>query len=95
MSGYKKLIEAAIEREKDILGEELAVNIAQDVAELEITDDGKVENINDGGKHALAKLVESYQDIGGAVSASLIAKELKENGIGEDLDLPEKLQERM
>lgn len=71
------------------------MQIAQDVAELEIDEDGEVININDGGKHALAKLVESYQEIGGSVSASLIAKKLTEEDLVENLDLPEKLDERV
>ena len=62
---------------------------------MKIGENGGVIEIKDGGKHALEKLVKSYQGIGGAVSASLIAKKLREDYLTENLDLPEKIEERL
>jgi hypothetical protein len=94
MADYAQLIEIVIEKEKEILGGKTAIKIAQDVPELEINDDGSLDEIKDGGKNALDNLVKKYQGIGGSVSASLIANRLKDEDL-EGIDLPERLEARI
>lgn len=94
MASYEEVIEVAIEKESNVLGEEAAINAAQDVEGLNVDDDGNILGIDGSGKKVIEKLVSNYEDIGGSVTASLIARKIKDVG-AEDLDLPEVLEQRM
>lgn len=94
MTTWNEALEAAIQKEIDVLGKNVAVRTARQVEGLDVGDDGSVTTLNRDGKQCLADLVEAYQDVGGAVSATLIARSIKQAG-GDDLDLPDVLAERI
>lgn len=94
MVGYDEAIEAAIEKEASVIGEEAAIEAAQDIDGANIDDKGNVISVGASGTEVLDKMIDKYTSIGGAVTASLIARKL--NDIGADgLDLPESIEERM
>lgn len=94
MSSYRDAIEVAVEKEKDILGEDTALKIAKEVDELQVDEEGNVLGIDDDGKTVLNQLVTAYQNVGGSISATLIARALKQHDIT-DLDMPSKLEGRV
>lgn len=94
MTTWEEAIEAAIQKEINVLGKTVALRTARQVPGLEVEDDGRVTGLERDGKQCLAELVGAYQDIGGAVSATLIARSIKQSG-GDDLDLPDILAERI
>lgn len=94
MTTWEEAIEAAIRKEITILGKNVALRTARQVSSIEIADDGSVTGLEQDGKQCLTDLVEAYQDIGGAVSATLIARSIKQIG-GDNLDLPDILAERV
>lgn len=93
MSEYREAIETAIDKEKDVLGRKTALQVAENVSGLEVDEDGEVQELAGEARAVLDDLVESYQDVGGSVSASLIAKRLKKEDL-DDLELPDRLEER-
>lgn len=94
MVTYTDVIEAAIEKETDVLGKDAALRVAKRVSGLEVSDDGSVDEMSRDEKEILEDLVEEYQDVAGSVAATLIARKIKDIG-GEELDLPQILLERM
>lgn len=94
MATYRDLIEAAIDRETDILGQGYAVKTARTVDGIEVADDGSVESLSGDGKDVLEALVEAYKEECGQAAVTLIAKRLAKEG-ADDLDLPEILAGRM
>lgn len=94
MTTWEDAIETTIRKEMDVLGSKVALRAARDIAGLEVDEEGSVTGLDRDGKQCLTELVEAYQDIGGAVSATLIARSIKEAG-GDDLDLPDILAERL
>lgn len=94
MVSYGQVIEAAIERESGILGEQKAVEKAKEVDGLEIDEEGHVLDIEGEGQQVLKRLVDRYEEVGGSVTASLIARRIKKIG-GDELELPEKLESRL
>lgn len=94
MTSYDGLIEAAIEKEKRVLGDDAALDVAESVEGFSTDDEGKVTALEGNGKEVLGRLVEKYEDVGGQVTASLIARNIKKVG-GEELELPNNLAERI
>jgi hypothetical protein len=94
LTSYDELIEAAIEKEKGVLGDDAALEAADSVDGFSTDDEGNVTALEGNGKEVLGRLVEKYEDVGGQVTASLIARKIKKAG-GEDLDLPDNLAERI
>lgn len=88
-AGYDALIEAAIDRERDIIGDE-AVDRARSIDGLDVDDDGSVRSLDRDGKAALGDLVDGYVAASGDVAAFLIARRI-ENVPHDDLELPANL----
>lgn len=94
MASYVDALEIAVQTEMDVLGEEAALAVVRDVPDLTVSDDGAVEELRGDGKDVLAELVRAYQDVGGDVTAALIARRIRRAEIT-DIDLPEVLEARM
>lgn len=94
MVTYTDVIEAAIDKEADVLGKDAALRVAGRVSGLTVGDDGTVEGMDRDEKEILKDLVEEYQDVAGSVAATLIARRISDIG-GEELDLPQIILERM
>lgn len=88
-AGYDALIEAAIDRERDIIGDE-AIERARDVDGLDVDAEGVVTDLDRDGKAVLGDLVDGYVATSGDVAAFLIARRI-ENVPHGDLELPENL----
>lgn len=88
-SDFETLIEAAIDRERDVMGEQ-AIAVARSVEGLTVADDGSVDAVDGDGKRVLGDLVDSYVAASGDVAAFLIARRI-ENVPHGGLDLPENL----
>ena len=82
------LVEAAIQREMDVLGDEQAVALARDIDGLAVADDGSVTAIDRDGIEILAALVDAYVEASGDVAAFVIARRLA-NMVEEPERLPE------
>lgn len=93
-TGYDDLIRAAIEREADVLGLEDAVQRANAVDGLSVSDDGTEVTLTGDGKAVLGDLVDAYVDASGDVAAFLIARRV-ENIPNADLDLPDNLDKHL
>lgn len=94
MSGYDDVIEAVIEREKEVVGKEAAVEEAREVNGLNVDEDGGVVSFRDGGKEILAALVERYVDLYGSVAAILIVRDLEDMDLS-GIELPEVLAKEL
>lgn len=90
---YRDVIETAIQKELDILGEQ-ALDIAREDGTIDVADDGSVRAITGNETEVFRSLVDRYVETGGAVSASLIANAIS-NLNTDDLDLPETIRERL
>lgn len=94
MTSYEDIITAAIKREIDILGEDVALRRARAVDGLTVSDDGTVTGIDRAGKDVLGDLVDTYVEYAGSVSATLIARSISNMDLG-GIELPENLAERV
>ncbi|WP_229380245.1 hypothetical protein [Haloterrigena salifodinae] len=93
--GYTVLIQAAIDREKDILGPADAVECADSVDGLVVDGDGTVVDVERDGRAVLGDLVGAYVATAGDVAAFLIARRLENMCDREEVDLPENLAKHM
>lgn len=93
--GYTALIQAAIDRETDILGPEDAIECADSVDGLVVDDDGTVVAVERDGRAVLGDLVGAYVVTAGDVAAFLIARRLENMCDREEVDLPENLAKHM
>ena len=75
---YEELIEAAIERQIEILGRGQAVEQARTVDRLTVDDDGTVLEVEGDGKAVLSAVVDAYKAIAGDLPASLIAYRIRD-----------------
>lgn len=73
---YGDLVEAAIRREMDILGDEQAIALAREIDGLMVDDDGTVASVDRSGTEVLSKLVDTYVEESGDVAAFVIARRL-------------------
>jgi|AntRauTorcE11898_2_1112593.scaffolds.fasta_scaffold116194_1 hypothetical protein len=82
------LVEAAIRREMDVLGDEQAVTLAREIGGLAVAEDGSVTAMERPGTAILEELVDVYVEASGDVAAFVIARRLA--NMVEDADrLPE------
>lgn len=93
MATYEDVIQAAIKKERSIIGDP-AVQIAKDHGGVEVDDEGNVTSLDGDGQEIFADLLEQYIDVGGQVTNSLIANEIKGMDI-DDLELPQSIMERL
>lgn len=61
------LMSEIIAKQSDILGPDIAILKARNVAGLEIGDDGKVTNISGNPQEVLQKLVNEYVELSGLI----------------------------
>lgn len=94
MVKYEKIVEKAIKKEMEVLGEEDALEVAHEIEGIQVSDEGEVVELEKDGKDVLADLVSAYQEIGGSVTASLIAREI-ESDVDDDINLPKVLAKRI
>ena len=94
MVEYEDVLKAVIEREMEIIGRSLALRLADDTEGLNIDVSISVEDVGESGKEILEKLVEKYEDASGPVAAAIIARAISDAG-GSELDLPEKIKEKL
>lgn len=94
MASYEDVLEAAVGKEASILGDGPAIRTAQKVENLDIDDHGNVKGFEGNGAKVLEELVEKYIEIGGEVTATLIARKLDDEGL-KDVELPETLKDRL
>lgn len=78
----------------ETVGGRMAVSAAQRVEGLRVADDGEILGLGRDGKAILADLLDAYIDLGGTVSASLIARAIENQG-GATVDLPQQLAKRI
>jgi hypothetical protein len=64
---YKALITEIITKQSVILGPEISILKARNVAELSITDDGQVTDIDGPNSVALQKLIDEYIALSGEI----------------------------
>ncbi|OGE79091.1 MAG: hypothetical protein A2751_05600 [Candidatus Doudnabacteria bacterium RIFCSPHIGHO2_01_FULL_46_14] len=70
---YKKLIEEIISKQMDILGPEIAIRKATNVAGLKLSDKGEVLSIDENNAQAiLQKLVDEYIALSGAIVKNIL-----------------------
>ena len=85
---YAELVEAAIRREMDILGDDQAVVMARDIDGLDVDDDGTVTGIDRSSMDVLEELVDAYVEVSGDIAAFVIARRLS-NMVDDPQDLPD------
>lgn len=73
---YAGLVEAAIRREMDILGDEQAVAMADGIDGLSVESDGSVAAIERPTMEVLEALVDAYVEESGDIAAFVIARRL-------------------
>ncbi|WP_226483128.1 hypothetical protein [Natrinema amylolyticum] len=93
--GYTALIQAAIDREKDILGPDDAVDCAESVDGLVVDSDGTVVDVERDEQAVLGDLVNAYVATAGDVAAFLIARRLENMCDRESVELPDNLAKHM
>lgn len=71
-SNYANLITEIVRKQMDILGPEIAVRQATNVAGLKIKDTGEVTSINDDPQTVLQKLVDEYISLSGAIVKNVL-----------------------
>jgi hypothetical protein len=64
---YTALINEIIQKQSVILGPQIAVLKARSVPELNVSDEGKVTDINDDPGIALKKLIDQYVELSGQI----------------------------
>ncbi len=94
MVTYKEVAQKTVEREMEVIGKELAMRVAKETDNLDIDDEGNISRLGENKKDIIDKLVAGYQDITGDIAVSIIARAIKDIG-GDELDLPERLENRM
>jgi hypothetical protein len=64
---YKQLLSEVIQKQIVILGPAIAVLKARNISGLEITDEGKVTDINDDPEKVLKELIDVYVSLAGQI----------------------------
>lgn len=64
---YKAVISEVIAKQEVILGPQIAILKARSVAELTVSDDGKVTDIQGDPRAALEKLIDQYVELSGQI----------------------------
>lgn len=90
MSDYREAIEAVVEKEADIVGEEKAYSMSSEVPGLEIGTEGLVSSMERPGKEVLGDLADKFTDHGGAVVKTMMKRKLEKEGL-DDLNYPDEL----
>lgn len=82
---YADLVEAAIRREMDVLGDEQAITLAREIEGLTVDDDGSVTSLDRSPDQVLSELVDAYVEASGDIAAFVIARRL--SNMVEDADV--------
>ncbi len=94
MVTYKDIAQKIVDREMEVIGQQLAMRTAREVEGIEINDEGDIQELEGEGKKLIDELVKGYEEKTGKVAVSIIARTVKEIG-GDEKDLPERLESRM
>jgi hypothetical protein len=91
---YVVLVEAAIQREMDVMGDGRALDCARSVEGVTIAGDGTgtVQSLDRPGEAVLGDLVEAYTRMSGDVAAFLIARRIENCPESEAVELPSILE---
>lgn len=93
MATYEDAIEAAVKREREVLGKDAIVQV-NNIEGVKVDEYGDVESLEKDGKLVLEEIVSVYEKIAGDLAGWLISRKLKDEGL-EELDLPESLERKM
>lgn len=88
---YRQFLNVAIQREVDVIGQQQAISLANNVDGLSVADDGEIRSLTGSGEEVLETLVETYKETSGEVAAFVIARSL-ENAVEDPSVLPENLR---
>lgn len=94
MTTYEDVIEAAISKVMETMGKDLTLRLAGEVEGLEVDDDGSVKSFEGSGKKTLDELIGKYENVLGSVAVPIIARGVSDFK-DEDIDLPDRLKEKM
>lgn len=96
MVEYRDLIQTVIDRERTTTGADWTGDVLDEIDGLEVDADGRVTDLSGDPRRVLEDLLDSIEDLTGPVGLSLVARAVTEEfGTDIDLDLPEKLRERL
>ncbi len=94
MVSYKDAIEAAIERQAEVVGLQEAVSMARQTPGLDVDEDGSVSSMSRPGKETLHALVKEYERVAGNLTVMLIARTLRDIN-ADELDLPAFIEDKL
>jgi hypothetical protein len=69
---YKNLINDILAKQAVILGQDIVMLKARNVAGLILTDDGKVQSIDGNPEEVLQKLVDEYVELSGQIVKNIL-----------------------
>ncbi len=94
MTKYKEVIQTAIDREKQILGDEMAFSVVESVEGIQIDDEGEIQYIKRDNKEVLDDLVAGFCRVSGDIAESIIARAITDLNT-DNLDLPKRLADKV
>lgn len=95
MAAYEEIIETAIAKMIETVNKDVAIRQARSVPDLDVADNGSVEDLRAPGKDVLREIVAAYSEIMGGVAESLIAYEIRDNCTFNAGDLPENITDHL
>ena len=94
MTKYKEVIQTAIDREKQIIGDEMAFSVVESVEGIQIDDEGEIQDIKRDNKEVLDDLVAEFCRVSGDIAKSIIARAITDLNT-DNLDLPKRLADKV
>lgn len=88
---YQELMQAIIDRQKEILGAKVSVDIAQKVSELDLFSDGKIIKISGEPEKALQTLVTNYFKLTTEAGLEECVSTIKKHLGKHEIPLPEEI----
>lgn len=75
--GYKELIQAVIEREREIIGDTAVTVVRKYLDCISLDEEGEVSEINCGGAEAFRNLYKKYREMGFGEAKLVIKKAIQ------------------
>lgn len=92
MADYLDILQRAVDKEADVIGDR-AIEIAEENG-IKFDSEGNIQEYKGIGRKKLEKIVKEYSEIGGDVTASLIAREIRRMDTS-DVRLPKIIEEKV
>lgn len=90
---YQELMQAIIEKQKGILGQQVAVDRAKRVEEIWISEDGRILQVKGNAEEALQSLINEYYKLTTQAGLDGCVEVIKEHlGRNVGLELPEEVK---